>query len=98
MRLHARVEALQPGAAGNWSIRLAGEAEPLLFDGVILATSASVTAQLTRPWDAELADAHAEIPYAGSAIAVAIPAASRICFDSTSDRALRWAPDAAAII
>jgi len=70
VRLNARVEAVQPVAASGWDIKIASEAAPQHFDGVILATSAQVTAQLTRPWDAELANAHAEIPYAGSAIAL----------------------------
>jgi oxygen-dependent protoporphyrinogen oxidase len=70
VRLSARVEAVQPVAAGGWDIHIAGNAAPQHTDAVILATSAQVTAQLTRPWDAELADAHAEIPYAGSAIAL----------------------------
>jgi oxygen-dependent protoporphyrinogen oxidase len=70
VHLGARIESVQPAGEGGWTLQIAGDDAPERFDGVILATSAPMTSQLTRPWDAELADTLAEIPYAGSAIAI----------------------------
>jgi oxygen-dependent protoporphyrinogen oxidase len=55
--------SLRPG----YEIGLAGGAR-LVADGVVLAVPAFVVAELTAELDSELASAHAEIPYASSAI------------------------------
>ena len=44
------------------------EGETIAADGVVLATPAFVTAELVASLDRELADAHAEIPYASSVV------------------------------
>jgi oxygen-dependent protoporphyrinogen oxidase len=44
------------------------DGETIAADGVVLATPAFVTAELVASLDRELADAHAEIPYASSVV------------------------------
>jgi len=54
-------------AAGGFEVDIA-DGEPVRADGVVLATPAFVTAELLGRLDAELADAHASIPYASSVV------------------------------
>ena len=58
--------AARPHAAG-YEVELDG-GEVLAADGVVLAAPAFVVAELLEELDAELADEHAEIPYASSVI------------------------------
>jgi oxygen-dependent protoporphyrinogen oxidase len=52
---------------GAYEVEL-GDGEMLTADGVVLATPAFVTAELLADLDREVADAHAEIPYASSVV------------------------------
>jgi oxygen-dependent protoporphyrinogen oxidase len=54
-------------AAHGYEVELTG-ARPIEADGVVLATPAFVTAALVQELDGDLADAHAEIPYASSVV------------------------------
>jgi len=62
-RAAALVSRREPG----FEVALA-DGETIVADGVVLATPAFVTAELLASLDRELADAHAEIPYASSVV------------------------------
>ena len=66
VRLRSSVNGLRRGT-GAYSVELA-EGSTVEADGVVLAVPAFVTADLLADLDPDLATAHAEIPYASSAI------------------------------
>jgi len=70
IRLQTPVEAIRRLPDGGWELRLAGKAagKSEVFDGLILALPAYVSARLLEPVDPELARLLAEIPYTGTAI------------------------------
>jgi oxygen-dependent protoporphyrinogen oxidase len=69
---------LRRGAPG-FELELA-DGEPIVADGVVLATPAFATAELVADLDPALAKPHAEIPY-GSSVIVTIAYAERLALD-----------------
>jgi oxygen-dependent protoporphyrinogen oxidase len=66
VRTAARVAAV--GRSGHGYVLPLAGGERIEADGVVLATPAFATAELLAGIDADVADAHAEIPYASSAL------------------------------
>ncbi|HUY36441.1 MAG TPA: protoporphyrinogen oxidase [Pirellulales bacterium] len=71
VELNAPVERLAARAGGGWTVSLAGRGEPREFDALIVAVPAPIAARLLQGAAADLAAALRQIPYAGSAIALA---------------------------
>ncbi|HUY91339.1 MAG TPA: protoporphyrinogen oxidase [Pirellulales bacterium] len=71
VRLNSPVERLRQRPEGGWDVTVAGQHEPERFSAVIVAAPAPAAAKLLKGVDDELAADLAEIPYAGSAIALA---------------------------
>ncbi len=69
VKLNSPVVQMRRGDDGRWAL-LIGETttEPRLYDAVIVATPAAVTARLLKTVDDPLAGELAEIPYAGCSI------------------------------
>jgi oxygen-dependent protoporphyrinogen oxidase len=70
VRLNSPVERLTRRADGGWDVLVAGKQEPERFSAVIVAAPAPQAAKLLKSVDDKLAAELAEIPYAGSAIAL----------------------------
>jgi oxygen-dependent protoporphyrinogen oxidase len=69
LRLRTSVERLAPQMDGTWQIQTR-EGLPETFDGVILATKATIAGRLLMMTSPALASDLAHIPYAGAALAV----------------------------
>lgn len=70
VRLNSPVDRLTQRSEDGWDVLVAGKQEPERFSGVIVAVPAPQAAKLLKSVDDQLAAELAEIPYAGSAIAL----------------------------
>ena len=70
VRLNSPVERLAALPGGGWNVFIAGQSEPQTFSALVVAAPAPRAAQLLKGIDDTLAAGLAEIPYAGSAIAL----------------------------
>lgn len=70
VRLNSPVDRLSQRTDGGWDVFTGGRSEPECFSAVIVATPAPQAAMLLKGVDDKLAAELAEIPYAGSAIAL----------------------------